>query len=61
MFGWRRKERELQEEIDFHLAQAERKYGSRAKAAALLGGEDAAKEACRDERRGAWLASVGRD
>ncbi|MGH9413900.1 MAG: ABC transporter permease [Terriglobales bacterium] len=61
MFGWRRKERELQEEIEFHLAQAERKYDSRAKAAALLGGEDAAKEACRDERRGAWLSSVGRD
>ncbi|MGH9413899.1 MAG: ABC transporter permease, partial [Terriglobales bacterium] len=61
MLHRRRKERELQEELDFHLARAEAKYGSRQKAAALLGGEEATKEACRDERRGVWLASIGRD
>ncbi|MGH9476646.1 MAG: ADOP family duplicated permease [Terriglobales bacterium] len=61
MFSRRRKERELEEELAFHLEQAEAKYGSRQKAVALLGGEEATKEGCREERRGAWLASVGRD
>lgn len=61
MFGWRRRERELDEELQFHLVRAEARYGSRQRAHALLGGEEAAKEGCREERRGAWLASIGRD
>lgn len=60
---WRRgrAERELEEELQFHLEQASERYGSRRKAEALLGGAETIKEECRAERRGAWWGSVARD
>lgn len=57
----RRRERELNEEIQFHLDRAAEKAGSAQTAQALFGGSEAIKEECRAERRGATLAGFARD
>ncbi|HWG38201.1 MAG TPA: ADOP family duplicated permease [Terriglobales bacterium] len=56
-----RKERDLEDELEFHLRQSALREGSRRRAEALLGGSDAIKEECRAERRWAAAAGFGRD
>jgi predicted permease len=65
----RRAERDLQEEVNFHLAMESRKLqaageparGAERQAAAAFGGADRVLEECRDARGLRWLRDAGRD
>src|SRR6185312_1743094 len=65
----RRAERDLQEEVNFHLAMETRKLqaagqpalGAERRAAAAFGGADRVLEECRDARGLRWLRDAGRD
>jgi hypothetical protein len=59
---WRKRaERDLEDELQFHLDQAQAKAGSRRAAAAQFGGDEAIREECRAQRRGAALGDFTRD
>ncbi|MGH9415123.1 MAG: ADOP family duplicated permease [Terriglobales bacterium] len=56
-----RAERELADELEFHLERSAEREGGRGRAEARLGGSEAIKEECREQWAWARLAELGRD
>ena len=60
-FRRRQLERDLDDELSFHLAMRQQDGDSRAEASRVVGNQTALKESCREEWRFAWLEALMRD